>query len=51
MHKKRLDLSEQLAWVKFCAAMRGAVAPRHSVLPGIGVGVATFAIVIWLVLG
>ena len=51
MHKKRLDLNEQLAWVKFCSAMRGGVAPRRSVLPGISVGVVIGALVVWKVLG
>jgi len=51
MHKKRLDLSEQLAWVKFCSAMRGAVPPRRSVLPGISVGVVIGALVVWRFLG
>ena len=50
MHKKRLDLSEQLAWVRFLSAMRGAAAPRLSVLPGISVGVVIGVLVAWRVL-
>jgi len=51
MHKKRLDLYEQLAWVRFCSAIKGAAAPRRSVLPGISVGVVIGAFVVWKVLG
>ena len=51
MHKKRLDLSEQLAWVKFCTAMSGAVTPRRSVVPRLGVGVVIVAFVAWKVFG
>jgi len=51
MRKKRLDVREQLAWVRFCSALTGVVAPRRSVLPGISVGVVIGAVALWKVLG